>query len=88
VKAFTPEVELVTEYFARCYDVQVDPLSGYARWHRIALPGPGGVGDQDSRLLRGLEYAAVVANQLIDEQRKRDHAKKVKTKRKKQLPDG
>lgn len=82
--SFTPEIELLSKWFAQCYRVEVNPLSGFARYERVSLPQPGSVGEQDSRLLNGLEECARIANEMLEEDRKaREKAKAKEPKKRK-----
>jgi hypothetical protein len=81
VLAFTDEVEELTTWFAACYDLDVDSMSGRAVWRRKALPAAGGVGDQDARLFHGLEYLCSVQNEIVVEEHKRATVAKKQKKR-------
>lgn len=70
VRAFVPEVEAITRWFALCYRVEIDTMTGYARYERVALPGEGGAGSQDSRLMHGLAACAETQNQMLEDARK------------------
>ena len=78
VKSFTTEVELITRWFAQCYAIQVDAMSGHAEWKRTNLPRAGGIGEQDSRLMHGLEACAAISNEILVEDRKRRDKEKKK----------
>jgi hypothetical protein len=83
VKSFTTEVELITRWFAQCYRVEVDAMSGHAEWKRTNLPRAGSIGEQDSRLMHGLEACAMISNEILAEDRKRrdkDEKKKAAAK--------
>lgn len=76
VLSFTSEVETVTRWFAQCYRIEVDAVSGYAEWKRCSFPAAGNVGEQDSRLHHGLEACAMISNELLLEDRKAAAKKK------------
>lgn len=71
-------------WFRHCYDVELEPASGRAFWRRVALPGDGGIGEQDARLLNALEYMATVYQRLTDDaaaRRRADEKRKAKDER-------
>lgn len=47
-------------------------MTGHAEWKRVSFPGAGNVGEQDSRLLHGLDACATISNEILSEDRKRD----------------
>lgn len=67
MRLLTPEVEEIFRWFAECYEVTVDGMSGRVWWRRAALPAAGGVGDQDARVMAALEYVAQLRNTLLME---------------------
>ena len=61
------EVEEIFAWFEHCYDVEVHSTTGRPYWKRVALPGDGGIGTQDARLIHGLTYMASVQQQVLNE---------------------
>jgi hypothetical protein len=47
------------------YEIEVNQMSGQARYKRTGLPGPGNVGEQDGVLMETLEYLCAVHNRLL-----------------------
>lgn len=63
VLAFTPTVSSALRWFDATHElVNAD---GRFWWRRTALPGPGSLGEQDSRLLEALEVLRGVHNDLV-----------------------
>lgn len=81
--SFVPEIESITKWFALCYRIEVDSMSGFARYERVAFPAAGSPAEQDARLMFGLEACAAVSNDLLAEERKRREKQAAKTKVKK-----
>jgi hypothetical protein len=63
VLAFTPEVREINRWFDACHRLAVTPAG--VLWERYALPGPGGVGDQDHRRLAALDLLLEQKNRLL-----------------------
>lgn len=82
VRAFDKEVEELSRWFALCYDLEWDAMSGLAFWHRIALPADGGAGDQDARLMHALDWASSVHNDIMREAQVRRQRQKAHKKQK------
>lgn len=61
--AFTPDVDDALRWFGWTHDVEIG--MGGARWRRVALPGPGGLGEQDARLMQTLDHLRHLANRLL-----------------------
>lgn len=60
---FTPDVQELYEWFYATHELTA--TGGGLMWHRIALPAPGPVGEQDAKLMERLEHLRTVANQLL-----------------------
>jgi hypothetical protein len=61
VLAFTPAVESALRWF----DATHEPVPAEGRWRRVALPGAGGIGDQDARLMDALDLLRRVQTDLM-----------------------
>lgn len=60
-----PEVETLTSWFLQTHEIQHDPMTGQSQWRRFALPMGGGAGDQDARLMAGLDLMRSLYNEVI-----------------------
>lgn len=65
VRSLTPETRDVLRWFDQTHELQVG--FGAATWHRHSLPGPGGLGDQDARLMAGLDLVRDEKNLLLND---------------------
>jgi hypothetical protein len=63
VLLLTPDVQAVFDWFYATHELTA--TSGGLMWHRIALPAPGTVGQQDAKSMDGLEYLRTVLNRLL-----------------------
>lgn len=59
----TPDVQEVFERFYATHELST--TAGGKMWRRIALPGPGGLGDQDARLMDTLDFLRDVKNAVL-----------------------
>jgi hypothetical protein len=60
VLLFTPDMQELFEWFYATHELT--PTGGTVTWHRIALPGPGSIREQDAKLLEELDYLRDVLN--------------------------
>lgn len=51
-------------WFDLTHELTADPW-GRPSWRRRSLPGPGGVGDQDARLMAALDELLQVHNEML-----------------------
>lgn len=63
VLAFTPATESALRWFDSTYELT--EIRGRVVFRRTELPGPGGVGDQDARLMDALEVLRRVHDDLM-----------------------
>jgi hypothetical protein len=63
VLLLTPDVQELYDWFYATHELTA--TGGGLMWHRIALPAPGTVGEQDAKLMERLEHLRTVANQLL-----------------------
>lgn len=70
-----PEIEEILSWFTQCYDLEIHPLTGRVYWHRVHLPEAGSIGEQDARLVFGMELVAFEKQCLLDEDAKRERRK-------------
>lgn len=61
--AFTPDVESALRWFDATYERET--LEPGARWRRMDLPAPGGMGEQDAGLMDALDLLRRVHNDLV-----------------------
>jgi hypothetical protein len=63
VLAFTPEVESALRWFDATHEIEI--RDGRAWWRRTVLPGPGGLGEQDAKLMAALDLLRRVHNDML-----------------------
>lgn len=51
-------------WFHRTHEVAAIGMAG-AMWHLRHLPGPGGIGQQDAKLMAALDWYRQIANTLL-----------------------
>ena len=66
---FTPDVQELYEWFYATHELT--QTGGSVMWHRIALPGPGALGEQDAKLMEALDYLRGVTNERLLTRRKK-----------------
>ncbi len=65
VRTLTPEVKDVLAWFDRTHGLQIG--FGAVTWQLQRLPGSGGVGEQDARLMAALEWTRDLKNALLQD---------------------
>jgi hypothetical protein len=65
----TPEVLEILQWFEWTHEVSA--TVGAAWWSMVRLPGDGGLGAQDARLMAALETVRGIQNALLNEQQKK-----------------
>jgi hypothetical protein len=63
VLLFTPDIQELLEWFYAIHELR--PHMGGLRWERIGLPMPGGIGEQDARLLDSLDFLRQLFNSIL-----------------------
>jgi hypothetical protein len=64
VLAFTPEIDSALRWFDATHELVTD-ATGRAWYRRTALPGAGGVGEQDAQLMDALDLLRRVHDDLV-----------------------
>ena len=69
VRALTPETKETLAWFDRTHEPHAAGFT--VLWQRVSLPGPGGVSDQDARLMAALDHVRDLKNALLHEPTRR-----------------